>query len=109
MKERPLFFISLFFLITFFLTAASYASTTCEVKDCKITITIKIAFAGATDAQINSWEQDIETIWNDGNPTTGDCNCPVTFKVETTKNHRPVKNQLQTTTCRISLRHGDKL
>ncbi|MBC2713988.1 MAG: hypothetical protein HF978_01655 [Desulfobacteraceae bacterium] len=91
MKERCFYFISFFILISFLLITTSYAQTTCEAKDCKITITIKIAFAGATDAQMNDWKQDIEDVWNGDGPTTGDCDCPVTFKVETTKITDPAK------------------
>jgi len=91
MKERCFCLISFFILISFFLITTSYAQTTCEVKDCKITITIKIAFAGATDTQINDWKQDIETVWNGDGQTTGDCDCPVSFKVETSKITDPSK------------------
>jgi putative sterol carrier protein len=63
------------------------ARTECKVEDCKITITIKIAFAGATDQQIRDWTNDIESVWNgpNGFQTTGDCQCEVRFKVETMK------------------------
>ncbi|RLG58109.1 MAG: hypothetical protein DRN95_04895, partial [Candidatus Hydrothermarchaeota archaeon] len=51
----------------------------------KITITLYIAFVGATDAQINSWAQEISDVWNGDGQTYGDCKCEVVFKVNTTK------------------------
>jgi hypothetical protein len=67
-------------------TTAS-ASTTCEVEDCGITITLNIAFSGADDAYINRMADEIEDVWNgpDGYQTYGDCDCPVTFEVNTMK------------------------
>jgi hypothetical protein len=65
------------------------AETTCDIdyNECKITITIKIAFAGATDQQIQKWKNEIEDVWNGPNnfQTTGDCECELKFKVETMK------------------------
>ncbi len=80
-----------FVLLSLF--SLSRASTTCEVNDCKITITIKIAFAGADDAYIQNAKNEIENVWNGPNGRTyGDCNCPVSFKVETTKTADCVNN-----------------
>lgn len=61
------------------------ARTVCETKDCKIKITLYIAYSGATDQQIQAWTNDIESVWNGDGQVTGDCQCPVTFKVETMK------------------------
>lgn len=72
-------------LVLLSLFSFSFASTTCESKDCKITIKIKIAFAGANDSYIQNAENEIENVWNAGQWTFGDCNCPVTFDVETKK------------------------
>ncbi len=63
------------------------AETICDVdyNQCKITITIKIAFSGATNQQIQTWKNEIEDVWNgpNGSQTTGDCDCQVQFKVNT--------------------------
>jgi hypothetical protein len=67
------------------LISFSFAKTTCETKGCGITITISIAFAGASDAQISKWANEISNVWNGNGQSTGDCKCPVTFKVNTTK------------------------
>jgi hypothetical protein len=69
------------------LSGVAGAETECKIEDCKITITIKIAFSGATDQQINDWVKDIEDVWNGpyGFQTTGDCQCEVRYKVETMK------------------------
>jgi len=69
------------------LSSPVLGETTCRTEDCKITITIKIAFAGATDQQISDWTRDIEDVWNGpyGVRTTGDCQCEVRFRVETMK------------------------
>lgn len=81
---RKLTLLSLVFLAA--LVMPALASTTCKVDDCKITITLNIAFAGATDAQINGWVQEISGIWNgQGGRTTGDCKCPVVFNVNASK------------------------
>lgn len=73
------------FLAVLIFSSLSWAETTCKAEDCGITITIKIAFSGATDAYINSAKSEIESVWNNGNPTFGDCKCPITIKVETKK------------------------
>lgn len=85
MKRGALFLSILFLIILIFNFNLASAKTSCDVKDCKITITIFLAFAGATDSQINSWSQEISNVWNGNGQTTGDCKCPVTFKVNTTK------------------------
>ncbi|MCX6773977.1 MAG: hypothetical protein NTY68_03195 [Candidatus Micrarchaeota archaeon] len=72
-------------ILLLFLLDFSFAKTTCDTDDCKITITISIAFAGATDAQIGKWSKEISDVWNGDGKTTGDCKCPVIFKVNTTK------------------------
>ncbi|NYZ77341.1 hypothetical protein H0O02_03430 [Candidatus Micrarchaeota archaeon] len=83
----------LFGLVLLSLFSLSWASTTCEVKDCKITITIKIAFAGADDAYIQRAKTEIEDVWNGPNGQShGDCKCPVSFKVETIKTADCVNN-----------------
>lgn len=70
-----------------FLSVPALGETTCKTEDCKITITIKIAFSGATDQQISDWAKDIEDVWNGpyGVRTTGDCQCILRYKVETMK------------------------
>lgn len=73
-------------LVLLYLFSPVFAETTCEAKDCKITITIKIAFSGATDDYINRAKTEIEDVWNGPNGQTfGDCKCPVIFSVETKK------------------------
>ncbi len=72
-------------LVLLSLFTFSFAGTTCETKDCKITIKLKIAFAGANDTYIRNAENEIESVWNAGQWTFGDCNCPVSFDVETKK------------------------
>lgn len=89
MKKRCLF--AIVFTLFFLRVTSAGASTTCQTGDCKITITIHIAFSGATDQQIDSWKQDIENTWNGSGQTTGDCNCPVTFKVDAMKITNPAQ------------------
>jgi len=72
-------------LMTLLLLPMTEARTTCETKDCAIKITIYIAYSGATDQQISDWTNDIESVWNGSGQITGDCQCPITFKVETVK------------------------
>jgi hypothetical protein len=77
-------------LVLLSLFSPVWAETTCEAKDCKITITIKIAFAfdqrvQNQDDYMKNVKDEIEKVWNNGNPTFGDCKCPVSFKVETKK------------------------
>lgn len=75
------------FLLIILLSNISFAETTCTTKDCEITITVKIAFAGANDSYINDAENEIESVWNgpNGFRTFGDCKCKVKFEVETKK------------------------
>ncbi len=82
-----------FGLVLLSLFSLSWASTTCEVKDCRITITLKIAFAGANDSYIRDAQKEIEDTWNGPNGQTyGDCKCPVMYKVETKKVNDCVNN-----------------
>jgi len=78
--------LSIVFLVVFYSTTA-YASTTCTMDDCKITITLKIAFSGADQAYMDRVEDEIEDVWNgpNGFRTTGDCECVVKFDVQTMK------------------------
>ncbi|MBD3209819.1 hypothetical protein GF318_00370 [Candidatus Micrarchaeota archaeon] len=73
-------------LMLFLLANFAFAETTCEKKDCEITIKLKIAFQGANNTYINNAENEIESVWNGpgGHRTTGDCKCKMTFEVETT-------------------------
>lgn len=75
-------------IIFFFLLALGFnllllnptqAKNDCKRDGCKITITINIVFVGATQAQIDKWVNEIQSVWN--NPTTGKCKCDVSFKV----------------------------
>ena len=91
MNERIIRFTFFLILITFLIITSAYAQTTCETSNCKIKITIKIAFSGATDAQIRDWKRDIEKTWNGDGQVTGDCKCPVSFKVETMKITNPAQ------------------
>lgn len=66
-------------------------ATSCDTasQECHITITINIAFVGATDDYINNVHDEIEEEWN-GAPfgttrTYGDCKCPVEIVVNTKK------------------------
>lgn len=82
----------IFGVVLLLFCTTSVASTTCDVKDCKITITMKIAFAGADDAYINRTKNEIESEWNSQYWTFGDCKCLVSFKVEATKTADCVNN-----------------
>jgi len=73
-----LFFIT---IIGFFFASDALATTECKRVGCTITITIKIAFVGATAQQMQNWKNEIETVWNE--PDTGKCECDVKFNVET--------------------------
>ncbi len=76
----------LFFLLTTFLVPKDvYSETTCDVGLCRVTLTIKIAFSGASDDLIEKWKQDIEQTWNQPDQTTGPCKCPLRVRVETMK------------------------
>jgi len=68
-------------------TAGSDA-TSCECKDCHITITLKVAFVGADDDFISRFFNEVKDVWNgpQDNPSTyGDCKCPFEVKVVTKK------------------------
>ncbi|MFH0884446.1 MAG: matrixin family metalloprotease [Candidatus Micrarchaeota archaeon] len=69
------------------LSGLSHAETTCSRNGCDITITLKIAFAGANDSYISGAKNEIESFWNgpSGFRTTGECKCTVQVKVETKK------------------------
>jgi hypothetical protein len=71
-------------------TAGSDA-TSCECRDCHITITLKVAFAGADDDFISRFFNEVRDVWNgpQGNPSTyGECKCPFEVKVVTKKADR---------------------
>jgi len=76
-----------------FLTNLTFAETTCTKGDCELTITLKIAFQGATQDYMNRAEQEIESVWNgpNGHRTVGDCKCKMTFNV-ITKTAQDCKN-----------------
>ncbi len=89
MQSRLFFFVLLLLLLSSF----SSGSTTCEVKDCRITITMKIAFSGTDDTYINRAKSEIENIWNGPNGQSyGDCKCPVGFNVEVIKTADCINN-----------------
>jgi len=76
-------------LVLLSLFSTVFAETTCEAKDCKITITLKIAFSFQNvpneDQYIQNAKNEIENVWNGNGQVFGDCKCPVSFKVETKK------------------------
>jgi hypothetical protein len=84
-EKKNLILILMIIISFLILCSIASARTTCETKDCDIIITINIAFAGATDAQINSWANEISSVWNGNGQKYGDCKCNVKFKVKTTK------------------------
>lgn len=89
MQSRLFFFVLLLLLLSSF----SSGSTTCEVKDCRIMITMKIAFSGTDDTYINRAKSEIENIWNGPNGQSyGDCKCPVGFNVEVIKTADCINN-----------------
>ncbi len=67
------------------LSGISHAETTCSVSGCDITITIKMAFAGANASYASNAENEVETFWNGprGFRTTGECKCTIEVKLET--------------------------
>jgi hypothetical protein len=77
------------------LAGSGLAETECKVEDCKITITIKIAFSynesEIESGQVSDWVRDIEDVWNgpDGFRTTGDCDCELRYRVESMKITNP--------------------
>ena len=87
MQFRKIFFIaSLVLVFGLALALPAMAETSCESKDCGITITIKMAFTGegATDARVQAWTEEIKNVWND-DWEYGACDCPITFAIETKK------------------------
>ncbi|MBN1169392.1 hypothetical protein JXA56_00020 [Candidatus Micrarchaeota archaeon] len=74
-------------LFALLMISISFASTTCNVDGCDITITLKIAFSGADDAYIQNAKNEIESVWNGpgGSRTIGDCKCTMKFEVITNK------------------------
>jgi hypothetical protein len=91
--RRPVLHLAVGLVIFFFLVpplaaAADTGATSCECKDCRITITIRIAFFGADDAYISRVINEVQDTWNGPpeNPSaSGDCNCPFEVKVVTKK------------------------
>jgi len=90
----PLRFRILGMAILLLLSSLSFAETTCTHNGCDITITIKIAFAGADNAYINKAENEIESVWNgpNGFRTIGDCKCKMKVDVQTMKTADCVNN-----------------
>jgi hypothetical protein len=80
-------------LVIFFLlflapsaAATNPSATSCECKDCHITITIRVAFFGADQDYRDRFEDEVENTWNgpQGTPSTyGDCKCPFEVNVMT--------------------------
>jgi len=65
-------------------------ATTCDVNadTCTVTITLNIAFFGASDGYIANAKQEIEDVWNNagGQPfTVGECKCEFHVTVNTQK------------------------
>ncbi len=65
----------------------SFAETTCNIENCGMEITVKIAFAfdpGVQNQQqyIQNAKNEIESVWNgpNGYRTCGDCKCKVAYK-----------------------------
>jgi hypothetical protein len=85
---RALSVAALLFFAFILLAQPAHAKTGCKTEDCKITITIKMAFSYNSSeisaGTINGWMNDIEDVWNgpNGYRTTGDCECEVRFKAE---------------------------
>ena len=66
--------------------AAGSDATSCECRDCQITITLKVAFFGADNDYISRFTGEVQDAWNGppDNPSTyGDCKCPFRVKVAT--------------------------
>ena len=71
--------------------AAGSDATSCECKDCQITMTLKVAFFGAGNDYISRFISEVQNAWNGppDNPSTyGDCKCPFSVQVVT----KPVTN-----------------
>lgn len=80
----------IFFLLVSPVSAAATGSdaTSCECKDCHITITLKVAFSGADNDYISRFITEVQDTWNgpQNNPSTYvDCKCPFEVKVITTQ------------------------
>jgi hypothetical protein len=66
--------------------AAGSDATSCECKDCQITITLKVAFFGADNDYISRFTGEVQDAWNGppDNPSMyGDCKCPFRVQVVT--------------------------
>lgn len=78
-----------FLLLVLFSPAAAAAgsdATSCECKDCQITITLKVAFFGADNDYISRFMSEVQDAWNGppDNPSTySDCRCPFRVNVVT--------------------------
>ncbi len=72
-------------LIAAALAGTGHAETTCSVNGCDITITIKMAFAGANASFAAAAENETESFWNGprGFRTAGECKCTVEVELET--------------------------
>lgn len=84
--KKIIFTASLALVFALSLVLPAFAKTECKSEDCGIAITVKIAFtgAGATDARVQAWTEEINDVWNN-DWEFGPCDCPVEFKVETKK------------------------
>jgi hypothetical protein len=88
---RCIAYIFLIFSVSGLFSTVASAETACKTEDCKITITIKIAFSynesEIAKTKIDAWVKDIEDVWNgpNGFQLTGNCQCEVRFKVDTMK------------------------
>ncbi len=71
----------------------NFASTTCEMENCNIKITMNIAIAGADSEYMNYVKNEIETVWNgpEGYRTSANCGCPISFEV----NFKEIKDATQ--------------
>jgi len=81
-------FLALLLLLTIPAGASNTGATSCECKDCRITVTLKLAFFGADDNYIGRVISEVQNTWNGPpeNPSTcGDCKCPFEVKVVTKK------------------------
>lgn len=83
-------------IVLVLVSSLSFAETSCSRNGCDITITLKMAFAGANNSYINSAKSEIEDFWNgpNGYRYVGDCRCTLTVKVNATtavdcKNNTP--------------------
>jgi hypothetical protein len=93
MKPKANFFACVFVGITLALLLLSVFSTTvsaaekateCKTEGCHVTITLKLAFVGASDRYIVNFIDEVEREWNgpEDNPNTyGDCKCPFNVDV----------------------------